>query len=278
VVDGRARATNLPWSVDSVSLREVLHVDHVLLLNDLEATAYGIATLTPEQLHAVNAGICKPGNMALIAAGTGLGEAALHWDGQQHWPSPSEGGHCDFSPRDSLEIELLEWLIAQFGHVSWERVLSGPGLTNLYAFLRETGKAPENPAVAQRMTTTDPNAIITELGLAGSDRLCAQTLDLFVTLYGSEAGNLALKALSLGGVYIGGGIAPRIVRKFSEPAFFEAFQEKGRMRELLVTMPVYVILDPNTGLYGAAAYALRSRGLVRGQVHISRPAVMESTT
>ncbi len=274
VVEGRAQATNLPWEVDSVALRAVLRVDHVLLLNDLEATAHGIATLTSEQLCTVNAGVCKPGNMALIAAGTGLGEAALHWDGHQHWPSPSEGGHSDFSPRNTAEVELLQWLIAQFGHVSWERVLSGPGLGNLYRFLRDTGKAAESPAVAQRMATADPNAVITELGVAGSDPLCTQTVDLFITLYGSEAGNLALKTLSLGGLYIGGGIAPRMAQKFSEPAFFEAFHDKGRMQELLLTMPVNVILDPNTGLYGAAAFALRSRGLIRGQIHVSRPATL----
>ncbi len=276
VVEGRARATNLPWQVDSVALRDVLHVDHVSLLNDLEATAYGIATLAAEQLFTVNAGVAKPGNLALIAAGTGLGEAVLHWDGQQHWPSPSEGGHSDFSPRNALEIELLQWLMAQFGHVSWERVLSGPGLGNLYRFVRDTGKGTESPAVAERMAKEDPNAVITELGLAGSDSLCTQALDLFVTLYGSEAGNLALKTLSLGGFYVGGGIAPKIASKFAEPAFFEAFHEKGRMQELLLTMPVYVILDPNTGLYGAAAFALRSRGLVRGQVHISRSTELES--
>jgi glucokinase len=270
VVEGRAQATNLPWEVDSVALRGVLQVDHVSLLNDLEATAYGIATLTPKQLCTVNEGICKPGNMALIAAGTGLGEAALHWDGKQHWPSPSEGGHSDFSPRNTLEVELLQWLMQQFGHVSWERVLSGPGLSNLYRFLRDTGKTPEDPSVAQRMATSDPNAIITELGMAGTDPLCARTVDLFVTLYGSEAGNLALKTLSLGGLYVGGGIAPRMAAKFSEPAFFEAFHDKGRMQELLLKMPLYIILDPNTGLYGAAAFALRSRGLVRSQIQILR--------
>ena len=276
VVEGRAQATNLPWSVDSVSLRGVLHIDHVLLLNDLEATAHGIATLTSEQLRTVNAGVVKPGNMALIAAGTGLGEAVLHWDGQQHWPSPSEGGHSDFSPRNALEIELLQWLIAQFGHVSWERILSGPGLGNLYRFLRDTGKAPEDATVAKRMAAADPNAVITELGMAGSDPLCARTVDLFVTLYGSEAGNLALKSLSLGGFYVGGGIAPRMAKKFTEAEFFEGFRDKGRMEKLLLTMPVYVILDPNTGLYGAAAFALRSRGLGRGTISISRPAWMES--
>ena len=276
VVEGRAQATNLPWSVDSVALRGVLRVDHVLLLNDLEATAHGIATLTPQQLYTVNVGVSKPGNMALIAAGTGLGEAALHWDGQQHWPSPSEGGHSDFSPRDALEIELLEWFIEQFHHVSWERILSGPGLGNLYRFLRDTGKAPENAEVARRMAAADPNAIITELGMAGTDPLCTRTVDLFVTLYGSEAGNLALKSLSVGGFYVGGGIAPRMARKFSEPSFFGAFHEKGRMQELLLAVPLYVILDPNTGLYGAAAFALRSRGLIRGRVNISRTAELES--
>ncbi len=275
VVDERARATNLPWLVDARTLRSALQTDHVFLLNDLEAAAHGIATLGPEQLSTINAGVSKPGNMALIAAGTGLGEAALPWDGQQHWPSPSEGGHSDFSPRNSLEIELLEWLIAQFGHVSWERVLSGPGLSNLYRFLRDTGKAQESVEVAKQMASTDPNAIIAELGLAGTDPLCTRTLDLFVTLYGSEAGNLALKVLALGGVYVGGGIAPRIARKFTEPAFFEAFHTKGRMSEILVAMPVHVILDPNTGLYGAAAFALRSQGLIHTRVQISRAAAPE---
>lgn len=276
VVDGRARATNLPWSVDTRALRDTFKCDLILLLNDLEATAHGIATLGSDQLLTVNAGVPKPGNMALIAAGTGLGEAALHWDGQQHWPSPSEGGHSDFAPRNALEVELLEWLIVQFGHVSWERVLSGPGLGNLYRFLRDTGKATESADAAKKMVNSDPNAVIAELGLAGTDKLCTQALDLFVTLYGSEVGNLALKALSLGGVYIGGGIAPRIAPKFREPGFFDAFHNKGRMSELLIGMPVHVILDPNTGLYGAAAFALRSRGLIRGRVIISRPATLGS--
>ncbi|HMK31841.1 MAG TPA: glucokinase [Terriglobales bacterium] len=260
VVDGKARITNLPWSLDADVLRENLGVARVLLLNDLEATAWGIGVLQPEELRTLNGGECRTGSAALIAAGTGLGESILFWNGARHVPSPSEGGHCSFSPRNPQEIDLLNYLAGSFGHVSWERVLSGPGLSNIYKFLRDSGRGSEDSRVAERMRAEDPNAVIAELGLLGTDALCSRTLDLFVSLYGSEAGNLALKAMAVAGVYIGGGIAPKIAAKFADGSFMRAFLDKGRLRELLERIPVHLILNPSAGLFGAARYTLLAVG------------------
>jgi len=260
VVDGAARITNLPWSLDASALRDHLGVEKVWLLNDLEATAWGIGVLQPSELQTLNGGARGTGNAALIAAGTGLGESILFWNGQRHVPSPSEGGHCDFSPRDHLEIDLLNYLIEVFGHVSWERILSGPGLSNIYKFLRDSGRGKEDPRVAERMRSQDPNAVIAQLGLQGKDALSSAALDLFVSLYGSEAGNLALKAMAVAGIYVGGGIAPRIAAKFSDGTFMRSFVDKGRLGNLLERIPVHVILNPSAGLYGAARYTLLAAG------------------
>jgi len=260
VVDGAARITNLPWSLNANVLRDHLGVQKVWLLNDLEATAWGIGVLQPNELQTLNGGARGTGNAALIAAGTGLGESILFWNGQRHVPSPSEGGHCDFSPRDPLEIDLLNYLIEIYGHVSWERILSGPGLSNIYKFLRDSGRQKEDPRVADRMRSQDPNAVIAELGLQSKDKLSSDALDLFVSLYGSEAGNLALKSMAVAGVYVGGGIAPKIATKFLDGTFMRSFVDKGRLGSLLERIPVHVILNPSTGLYGAARYTLLAAG------------------
>jgi glucokinase len=256
VKDGRSQAVNLAWSVDARQLADALHLDAVEVLNDLEAYAYGIALLAPEDFVVLNQGTPNAsGNAAVIAAGTGLGEAGLYWDGQQQHPFASEGGHSSFAPSDVLQIELLGYLMREFGHVSWERVLSGPGLHNIYRFLRDTGRGEEPSWLTQEMQRHDPPAVITQAALAGSSALCERALAIFVSLYGAEAGNLALKLMATGGVYIGGGIAPKIIAKLVDWRFVEAFVSKGRLRPLLQDIPVRVIMHAKTALLGAARFA-----------------------
>ncbi len=253
---GRCEATNLPWVVDAGLLARELGLKSVGLINDLEANAWGIALLGEKDFALLNAGAPDAsGNAVVIAAGTGLGEAGLYWDGKAHRPFATEGGHADFAPRNRLEVELLEYLLTQFQRVSYERVVSGPGLLNIYRFLRDGGHAEEPPWLAEAVRQEDPPAIIVQAALDGKSELCIRALDLFVSLYGAEAGNLALKVLATGGVYLGGGIAPRIVQKLTEPAFLDAFTFKGRMRPLLQAMPVRVILNDKAALLGAARVA-----------------------
>jgi glucokinase len=261
VVAGAVRTTNLPWHLDEPGIAAAIGAPKVKLLNDLEAAAYGMLHLRPEEFAALNpaAAPARQGNVAVIAAGTGLGEAILHWDGHQHLPMASEGGHADFSPRTDLEIDLLRYLRdRQGGHVSWERVLSGPGFHKVYSFLRDRGDFPEPPALADQLRAApDPSAVITQTGLAGHDPLCVATLDLFATLYGVEAGNLALKCLAVGGVFIGGGIAPKMLPALERGGFLLAFTDKGRLRTFLKTLEVRVALNPRAPLIGAAYFALR---------------------
>jgi glucokinase len=257
VLEGKSRTTNLPWELDEEVLSRVLGAP-VKLLNDLEAMGYGMLYLRPEELLPLNPGAPPRGNgnVAVIAAGTGLGEGMLYWDGRRHHPLASEGGHADFAPRTEQEIELLRWLRARHGHVSYERILSGPGLYNVFSFLRETGAARETPALAARLKeVADPNIAITELGVSGADPLCAAALELFGTLYGAEAGNLALKCVALGGVFVGGGIAPHIVSVLQNGCFLRGFLDKGRFDSLLKGLAVQVALNPNVALLGAANYA-----------------------
>lgn len=254
---GRSEATNLPWIVEARQLAQQLRVETVQLLNDLEAYAYGIALLAPEDFVILNQGVGDAsGNAAVIAAGTGLGEAGLYWDGQRHHPFACEGGHTSFAPNDSLQIELLDHLMREFGHVSWERVLSGPGLHSIYRFLRDTGRGEERAWLMQEMQQHDPSAVISEAALAGRSALCEQAVDLFVSLYGSEAGNVALKIMATGGVFVGGGIAPKIITKLAEPLFMRAFVAKGRLKPLLQDIPVRVIMNDKTALLGAARFAM----------------------
>jgi len=196
------------------------------------------------------------GNQALISAGTGLGEAFLVWDGRNYVPYPSEGGHSDYAPRNEDEIDLLRFLKQKYnGRISFERVVSGQGITNCYEFLREVRGLEEPAWLAEQMTEEDPNAAITDAALKAKSEICVKALDMFVSAYGAEAGNLALKVLSVGGLYVGGGIAPRILEKLKDGTFMKAFTDKGRLSQLLVNMPVRVILESRTALMGAAAYA-----------------------
>lgn len=253
---GRSDATNLPWVVDARLVARELGLEVVGLINDLEANAWGIGVLERDDLAVLNAGAPDAeGNQAIISAGTGLGEAGLTWDGTQHRPFATEGGHTTFAPRNELEMALLRYLMARYEHVSFERVLSGPGLVNIYTFLRDTGRGEETTWLAQQMQQQDPPAIIARAALEGKSALCVQALDLFVSLYGAEAGNLALKVMATGGVFIGGGIGPKIIQKLKGPAFLDAFIGKGRMRALLQAMPVQVILNDRTALLGAARCA-----------------------
>jgi glucokinase len=257
VREGRLRLTNLPWTLDSRELADDLDIDYVFLINDLQANGYGIAELSAEQVFTLSEGDTRQvGNRALISAGTGLGEAFLIWDGRDYVPYPSEGGHSDFAPRNEDEIDLLRFLRQKYnGRISFERVVSGQGLTNCYEFLREVRGIEEPVWLAQRMVAEDPNAVITELALKAKSELCEKALDMFVSAYGAEAGNLALKVLSVGGLYVGGGIAPRILEKLKDGSFMKAFADKGRLSQLLVNMPVRIILESRTALMGAAAYA-----------------------
>jgi glucokinase len=256
VVDGRSTPTNFPWTLDAAEISGALGAP-TLLINDLEANAYGIAALEPSDLAIILRGLpCSHGNAAVISAGTGLGEAGLFWDGAVHRPFPCEGGHCTFAPRNTLEIQLLEFLLKRHQHVSWERVLSGPGLVNIYEFLRDSGRGDEPLWLAERLRSQDPSAAISEAAIHSESALCASALDLFVQLYGSEAGNLALKTMALGGVYLGGGIPPRILEILKQGTFGVAFQTKGRMKEMMERIPVFVILNDRAALFGAARCAV----------------------
>ncbi len=254
---GRLKLTNLPWVLDSRELSAGLNITHLFLINDLEANGYGIAELTPDQIVTLNEGDPSAvGNRAIVSAGTGLGEGVLVWNGKTHVPMASEGGHCDFAARNPLDMELLSWLMKKFnGRVSFERVVSGPGLTNIYMFLRD-GKRMEEPEwLRQRMETEDPNAVIGEVGEEGKNELCAKALEVFAAAYGAEAGNMVLKVLAIGGMYLGGGIAPKMLKTMRGGAFMRAFTDKGRLSELLIHTPVHIILESRAALIGAAAYA-----------------------
>jgi glucokinase len=264
IVDGRAHLTNLLWQVEQKILAGVLKSE-VFLLNDMQASAYGMLYLKEAERFVVNAGMepAPRGNAAVIAAGTGLGESCLFWDGVRYHPMASEGGHVDFSPRNDMEIALWSYLRAKFsGHVSWERVLSGPGLFNLYSFLRDRGYYPEPPELGQKLAkASDPNPLIAQAGVARTNPLCAATVDLFIDLYAAEAGNLALKCLAVGGVYLAGGIAPKILPAFQagKTRFVQSFAAKGRFQRLLQTIPVFVSLNAKAPLWGAAYYAWAGR-------------------
>jgi glucokinase len=260
VRNGRVEASNLPWVIQSKRLADELKIKQAVLINDLEANAWGIPALERQDVVSLNQVKGVPvGNQAVIAAGTGLGEAVMYWDGIQHHVSACEGGHADFAPRNDLEMDLLVYLRARFGHVSYERIVSGPGLVNVFHFLRDTGRGTEPRWLSDEMLHSDPAAAISRAALEGKCPLCEQALDLFVSIYGAEAGNLALKIMSIGGVYLGGGIAPQIVPKLSGPRFMEAFVCKGRMQPLLEAMPVKIITNDKTALLGAARYALVRR-------------------
>ncbi len=257
VVAGRAVLTNLPWVLDERDLQRALGLSSVRLLNDLEALANAVPLLGPADVHPLQAGEAVSGGaIAVIAPGTALGEAFLTWEGSRYRAHPSEGGHTDFGPSNALEIELLKFLQQRYDHVSYERICSGLGLPNIYAYLKESRGGEEPAWLTQQLTSTDdptPVIIAAALGEAPCD-LCVATLNTFVSILGAEAGNLALKVLATGGVYVGGGIPPRILRVLDDGRFVQAFQRKGRQADLLKRMPVHVILNPKVGLLGAARH------------------------
>jgi len=254
------RPVNLPWIIDPEQVRAALKIDDILLLNDLQATAYGLLALKPADLFVLNPGAPDPqGNIAVLAAGTGLGQGGLCWTGSRYVALPSEGGHVSFSPTSDIEVGLWRFMWDRFQeHVSWERIVSGPGLFCIYEFLKASGRGEEPLWLKQELDAGDPAEVISKAALAGRAELAVKTLDLFVSLYGAETGNLALKLLATGGVYVAGGIAPKILDKLKAGSFMKAFLAKGRLRLALSAMPVKVVLNDKTGLLGAAYCGARS--------------------
>lgn len=256
VQNGRCKGLNLPWIVDEGALAEQLKIPGIRVINDLEATAYSLEALSPEDLVPLNRGAADAaGNRAVIAAGTGLGEAGVYWDGKRHRPFAGEGGHCDFGARDALEAELLQFMLGRYEHVSTERVLSGSGLVDMYAFFRQREPALADPGVAEEIARGDAAASISRAGLEKRCPICEKALERFTIIYGAEAGNLALKMMATGGVYVGGGIAPKIIDKLKQTVFIEAFFAKGRMRYFMEAIPVFVIMTDRAALIGAAEFA-----------------------
>jgi glucokinase len=262
VIEGYATTPNLNWNIRAESLADLLKIDQVGLINDLEATAFGIPALSSSQLLTLNKGNARAdGHRALIAAGTGLGMAGIFYrDGHYH-PMASEGGHSDYAPHEPEEIELLQYLKDKFGrHVSWERVLSGPGLFNVYSFLRDRGDVEEPAWLAEQIKAGEKTAVVSAAALENKCELAAKALDMFVAAYGAMAGNLALLMMATGGLYVGGGIAPKISEKLKDGRFMEAFTDKGRLASVLANIPVHVILEDKTALFGAARAAVGADG------------------
>jgi glucokinase len=255
---GKCKISNLEWTVDSEELAAQLKLASVGLINDLEAYAHGVDALESKDFVTLSAGVDDAeGNRVVISARTGLGIAGLYWDGFRHHPFACEGGHTDFAPRNDLEMELARHLRGKYQHVSCERILSGPGIKNIYDFLRDTKKAEEPAWLEEQMREAkDPPALIAQLALEGKAEICERTLSIFVSVYGSETGNCALNFMATGGVFLGGSIAAKIIPKMLDPVFMKSFLEKGRMQSLLVDMPVKIIVNDDTGLIGAARYTL----------------------
>lgn len=265
VKNNRCEATNLPWVIDGKKIAEVLSIDEsmVHLLNDLEAAAYGIECLKEEDFFTLNPGApIENGTRCLVSAGTGLGESIIPYSENGYKPIPTEGGHTDFAPTSKIEIELLQFLMDKYGRVSYERILCGPGLQNAYEFFNKRSSQDISAWLQDRIKNEDPAAVISEVGISKKDEACEKAIDLFVTVYGSEAGNMALKSLSTGGVYIGGGIAPKILDKIKEGAFMKSFTNKGRLSVMVSQMPVKIILNDKHPLLGCANYLSKQKQLV----------------
>jgi glucokinase len=256
VRNGRVETSNLPWVIEQSRLAKQIHLPATLLINDLEASAWGIGALDAGDLVSLNR-VTGPaiGNQGVIAPGTGLGEAGLFWDGHRHQVFACEGGHTDFGPQGDLQIELLRFLKARFGHVSYERILSGPGLVNVYEFLRDEGHGKESDEFAVILKNSDPAAAISRAALDGTHPLAEKALDLWISVYGAEAGNLALKVMATGGLFLAGGISPKVLAKLTGPLFMQSFVDKGRLRPLMEAVPVHVVTNEKAGLLGAARCA-----------------------
>ena len=261
VQNGKAKATNLDWDIDIGQLQTELNIQQVFLINDLEAEAYGLAALPAQDLRTIYPGMATPiGNAAIIAPGTGLGEAGLYWDGVGLHPFATEGGHADFAPRTEFDWELLQYLQKIYGHVSWERVVSGPGIEHIFRFLRDVKKWEEPDSLRQKMKN---HALAEAIGRAAPEDcpVCVEALNLFVRYLAVEASNLALKLNATGGVYMGGGILPKIWNERLQAVFLEHFFQVGRLRPLLETVPVYLVLNTKTAMLGAALYGSGERWL-----------------
>ena len=260
VVEGRCKTTNLPWTLTEGDLASAVRAPRVKLLNDLEGTAYGMLHLPASDLAQLNKGKRpgRRGNIAVIAAGTGLGEAYLYWDGKSHRPIATEGGHSDFAPRTDVEVELLRYLREKLGgRVSYERVLSGPGVYEIYCFLRDTGRQNEPEWLARDLERGDQSALVSQHAAKGAEGapICVATMDLFCELYGAEAGNMALRGLTYGGVFLGGGIAPKNLQLLEKGSFLRGFTDKGRFADMMAGLNVHVSTNPRAALLGAAYFA-----------------------
>lgn len=254
---GRCATMNLTWVVDQRELAASLGINQVAVINDLESMAYGVSCLAAQDIEVLNPGAADAsGHAVIVSPGTGLGEAGMFWDGRQYHPIATEGGHADFAPRNELEIELLRFLLNEYDHVSYERIVSGPGLVNIYRFLRDTQGGDEPAWLAEELKQADPAAVISQAALAHRSPLCEQALDLFIALFGAEAGNMAMNYMATGGIWLGGGIPVKILSRLkTTEVFMNAFLDKGRLRNQLLEMPVRVILNDRTGLLGAARHA-----------------------
>jgi len=258
IVDGECRTPNLPWTVSARQIAANSGIARTTIINDFDAVGYGLERLGPADLATLQPGTpVEHGPIALIGAGTGLGEGYLTWDGARYQVHASEGGHVNFAARDAVEWGLRGTLLDEFGHVSYERILSGAGLTRIYRYLAVTGFAEERPQMRDEMERDDPAAVVTRHAMDGDDPLAVKALDVFISVYGSQAGNLALTLLATGGLFVAGGIAPRILPKLQSGAFIAAFCHKGRLSEVAARIPVHVILSPDVGLLGAAVAAAR---------------------
>lgn len=248
-------ATNLPWVIDATVLAEAIGIPKVYLINDLVGNAWALDILGDAGHTTIYSGKDPmDGNRAVISPGTGLGEAGLYWDGKRHHPFASEGGHCEFGPRNEVQLDFSRYLVQRFGHASYERILSGPGFVNIYNFFLDVLNREEEAIVKERLQKEDTAKVITEHALDGSSELCHDVLDLFVSILGSEASNCVLKYMAFGGIYLGGGIPPKILPKLREDSFLKGFFDKGRFKSLLEKVPIHVILDDKAALRGSANY------------------------
>ncbi|MCL5128234.1 glucokinase [Algibacter sp. L4_22] len=258
ITNGKVHGTNFPWKIDTEELISALNLESIFLINDMQANAYGLASLKEKDLDPLKYGSKIEGNAVIISPGTGLGEAGMYWDGEAYHPFATEGGHCDFSPRNDFDIEVWKYFQQKYGHVSWERLLSGQGIRDTYQLLRNISGEKETDAFKAKMAKEDPAAVITKTALEGADTICGETLDLFVRFLAIESAQLALKFKATGGIYIGGGIMPKIIKGINREVFTDNFMQSGRMNSLLQMVPINVILNDNTALLGAAYYAAMS--------------------
>ncbi|WP_242084908.1 glucokinase [Aestuariivivens sediminis] len=258
VINGKAQGTNFPWLIDWEEISKELQISSVSIINDMEANAYGLAVLRKKELGVIFKGNNIAGNATIISPGTGLGEVGLYWDGTHYHPFASEGGHCDFSPRNELEMDLWKYLHKKYNHVSWERVISGPGIYDIYKFLimHKRESVPED--IEQKMLSENPSVLITKLAMERKDPICIETLNLFTKFLAAESAQLALKMNAIGGIFIGGGIVPKIIKGIDKTIFKTNFIQSGRLNKLLEMVPVKAILNEKTPLLGAACYGAMS--------------------